>query len=122
VLFCAQSVLADYKDMLMQIFRYYAAGEKVSCMAAAALLLKGGSSGPSASAGCMGRLGAAQDRIGECGHAAAAAAVAVRHEQVISSDATLDEKSAATINLDEFMGMLRDGKLIDSRLTVRDVG
>ena len=71
MLFCAQSVLADYKDMLMQIFRYYAAGEKVSCMAAAALLLKGGSSGPSASAGCMGRLGAAQDRIGECGHAAA---------------------------------------------------
>ena len=67
----AQSVLADYKDMLMQIFRYYAAGEKVSCMAAAALLLKGGSSGPSASAGCMGRVGAAQDRIGECGHAAA---------------------------------------------------
>ena len=51
-----------------------------------------------------------------------AAAVAVRHEQVISSDAALDEKSAATINLDEFMGMLRDGKLIDSRLTVRDVG
>jgi hypothetical protein len=118
----AQSVLADYKDMLMQIFRYYAAGEKVSCMAAAALLLKGGSSGPSASAGCMGRVGAAQDRIAECGHAAAAAAVAVRHEQVISSDATLDEKSAATINLDEFMGMLRDGKLIDSRLTVRHVG
>ena len=38
MLFCAQSVLADYKDMLLQIFRYYAAGEKVSCMAAAALL------------------------------------------------------------------------------------
>ena len=51
-----------------------------------------------------------------------AAAVAVHHEQVISSDPTLDEKSAATINLDEFMGMLRDGKLIDSRLTVRNVG
>ena len=46
MVFCAQSVLADYKDMLLQIFRYYAAGEKVSCMAAAVLQLKGGSSGP----------------------------------------------------------------------------